>query len=325
VSQAKRRHVLRHLRAREEAGIVGTGPFNLAEVLAKVDAMMLAGHPWAEGLAVELARTGQRWDCDNCLGVGEFEREDGEPLGCPWCERTGHNIHATLPWPAWLRRKGQMMPVLHSVLVSGDATIKRSSNGWPPNTAFIVASLKPAGWVSADFSATCESNGERRAERRTREYPRGEHGAHDPQLHYLRRPRWERWLLTGDNLMPRWQAGEHRHNVQRREREQARRERVPVARRVHGDTDHGMSVSVDWGDGEGWQDTTVQELLDAHPRTAFAPYVRVTTPWDGPTDRLTVSLGDADEPFDGDLPAVTIVASTPGQARHWGRDERGEP
>jgi hypothetical protein len=228
VGQAKRRHVLCYLAARERAGIIGTGPFDLDEALVRLDARLAAGCRWALTVAVELALTRQLPKCELCRGQGRVSMGydlAGERVAasvrCPTCEATGHNTHAQLPWPAWLRRKGQTMHRLQT---------RQGTNfgGW---TSLRWGPI-PSTWASPDFRAFCEnrdpSTFERfgvdlRVETRARSFPRGAHESHDP----WRMPSCcggisPRWLTRSDHLPARL-TGDERHAEQRRERADAKR------------------------------------------------------------------------------------------------------
>jgi hypothetical protein len=191
VGRAKRRHILRYLAARERAGIVGTGPFDLDEALVKLDARMTAGCRWALAVAVELALTKQRPECSHCRGAGSFVRGQMTYLDtgvrpCAQCRGSGRNTRATLPWPAWLRRKGQTVHDLRTVA---------SGSGWRWSALM--------GWTPL---------GEHRLEREARSFPRGAHIAHDPW--------WDAYRRDGASFehVPRSLRGAQRHAEQRRER-----------------------------------------------------------------------------------------------------------
>jgi hypothetical protein len=197
VGQAKRRHVLRYLAARERAGIIGAGPFDLDEALVRLDAQLALGCRWALAVAVELALTGQQPGCETCAGVGT--------AACSACRGSGHNIRASLPWPAWLRRKGQTVHDLRTVV---------SGSGWDWSAL--------VGWTPlGGFGATCENEGERRVETRTRSFARGAHRIEDPW--FLLRGRLPTALQRSKvQDHPAWLAGERLHLDQRRERARRR-------------------------------------------------------------------------------------------------------
>jgi hypothetical protein len=240
VGQAKRRHVLRYIAARERAGILGTGPFDLDEALVKLDAWMTAGCRWALAVAVELALTGQRPGCTACAGIGAqastFEQATGidgrtywlgvDFAACSTCRGTGHNTHASLPWPAWLRRKGRE--------AAGDEALRRA--------AMLGHSIPD--WARFAFSATCETFvectdearrpvpvAERRAETRTRSFPRGAHRLADPVLaaRIVSIPS-EPYSYT--SRLPAWLRGDMRHADQRRERALASASKAERARQA---------------------------------------------------------------------------------------------
>jgi hypothetical protein len=238
VGQAKRRHVLRYLAARERAGIIGTGPFDLDEALVRLDARMNSGCRWALAVTVDVARTGQQPGCVQCEGFKSLAALDEARPGsvpanllalpsasgpCQHCDGTGHNVHAEASWPAWLRRKGQAM----TVQGLGDFRTRPGSRitGWP------LASLLP-GWAyqAHAFSARCENEGERRVERETRSFPRGTHERHDPWLANIGgiTPR----ALTCSDHLPAWLVGDMRHAEQRRERAQRSAGEAERARRA---------------------------------------------------------------------------------------------
>jgi hypothetical protein len=149
VGQAKRRHVLRYLAARESAGIIGTGPFDLDEALVKLDARLAKGCRWALAVAVELALTGQRPKCKACHGyrsllayvqASRSVLTVPTPGPCVFCDGTGHNTSATLPGPAWLRRKG------HDKLGVGEARsfargLEGSRDPWQTLSRWFTGSL----------------------------------------------------------------------------------------------------------------------------------------------------------------------------------------
>jgi hypothetical protein len=224
VGQAKRRHVLRYLAARERAGIIGTGPFDLDEALVRLDARLVKGCRWALAVAVELALTGQRPGCKTCAGVGTQPSRtevvhgiDGRSYtmgidfaACRACRGSGHNTSAQLPWPAWLRRKG------------GE---------------FAAARLAPMRehtrphWATRGFEATCENEVERRVETRTRSFARGAHRIEDPW--FLLRGRLPTALRCSKvHHHPAWLVGERRHLDQRRERARRAADKARQARRA---------------------------------------------------------------------------------------------
>jgi hypothetical protein len=228
VGQAKRRHVLRYLAARERAGIIGTGPFDLEEALVRLDARMAAGCRWALAVAVEVARAGQQPGCVQCEGFKSLAALDEARPGsvpadllalpsasgpCQHCDGTGHNVHAEASWPAWLRRKG------------GEFAAAR--------LAPMREHIRPH-WATRGFEATCENEGQRRVETRTRSFPRGAHGSRDPWIGYdlitvrnvVKRPA----DLTGH--LPSWLLGQRRHAEQRRERAQRSAGKAERARRL---------------------------------------------------------------------------------------------
>jgi hypothetical protein len=246
VGQAKRRHVLRYLAARKRAGIIGTGPFDLDETLVRLDRMLASGCRWALAVAVELARTGQLPKCKACHGyrsllayvqASRSVLVKPTPGPCVFCEGTGHNTSASLPWPAWLRRKGQTMTRILAVVPGLGVTPSmserlrsKSIGGWPAENGY----MKSEGWRSPEFQATCESDGKRRRDTRTRSFPRGAHENHDPWIGYdlitirnvVRRPA----DLTGH--LPSWFLGERRHAEQRRERARRSAGKAERARRL---------------------------------------------------------------------------------------------
>jgi hypothetical protein len=297
VGQAKRRHVLRYLAARERAGIIGTGPFDLDEALVRLDARLAKGCRWALAVAVELARTGDRPGCATCLGRGEvspadilrrlsarrlagFNTDDivqrlafasEDPAPCEACQATGHNIHASLPWPAWLRRKGrEQSPFARNLPAERGAFIP--------------------GWAAVGFEATCENEGERRVETRTRSFARGAHEIHDPWQNRGRRV----WApsITSPRLWPAWLRGQARHAEQRRERAQRSAGKAERARRVV--VGYSRELSGSWA-AEG------SELERWHA---------------GVRDQAD-ALGYAVQPRE---PLSIARYSTPGPARHWARE-----
>jgi hypothetical protein len=215
VGQAKRRHVLRYLAARERAGIVGAGPFNLDEALVRLDARMTAGCRWALAVAVELALTKQRPECSHCRGAGSFVRGQMTYLDtgvrpCAQCRGSGRNTRATLPWPAWLRRKG------------GEIAAAK--------LAPMREHIRPR-WAERGFEAACENEGERRVETRTRSFPRGAHRIEDPW--FLLRGRLPTALQRSKvHHHPAWLAGERRHLDQRRERARRAADKARQARQA---------------------------------------------------------------------------------------------
>jgi hypothetical protein len=222
VGQAKRRHVLRYIAARERAGILGTRPFDIDDALARLDVAMDAGC-WASlKVAVELALTGQRPGCKRCKGskrapafIGlantrpiEYVRDGSIP--CPDCRGTGRNLAASLPWPAWLRRKG------------GEIAAAK--------LAPMREHIRPR-WAERGFEAACENEGERRVETRTRSFPRGAHRIEDPW--FLLRGRLPTALQRSKvHHHPAWLAGERRHLDQRRERARRAADKARQARQA---------------------------------------------------------------------------------------------
>jgi hypothetical protein len=293
VGQAKRRHVLRYLAARERAGIIGTGPFDLDEALVRLDRMLAAGCRWALAVAVELARTGQLPKCKACHGyrsllayvqASRSVLVKPTPGPCVFCEGTGHNTSASLPWPAWLRRKGRTMVGFHEQ--SSFAAV-----GWPhPALAGWTAHL-PAFEAAYETSVeyTDEARrpvlvAERRAETRTRSFPRGAHRGHDP---------WSGvWARNYSARAPAWLLGDKRHAEQRRERAQRSAGKAERARRVG--VGYSRELSGSWAaDGselERWH-AGVRDQADA--------------------------LGYAVQPRE---PLSIARYSTPGPARHWARE-----
>lgn len=312
MGQAKRRHVLRYLAARESAGIDGTGPFDLADTLTEVDLMLAQGRPWAKALAEELASTGQRWDCERCEGRGFLEGEQQaderemldwliraasldpaavQRIRCSRCGGTGHNIRARLPWPAWLRRKGVTMASIRGARSRSPARV----GGWP-------VSARVGAWSSPSFSTTCSTAVERmdhadevhgcvvppgvRVETRTREYPRGQHRERDPwAVAAVEMPARRSWSALSPRCIPRWRKGELRHLEQRRAREQARRQREAVA--------YITPPRDEW----------------AADASGAITGIRRVTEYQGPNN-VTVSLGSVedDEPLYPAVPAVTLTA-----------------
>jgi hypothetical protein len=213
VGQAKRRHVLRYLAARERAGIIGTGPFDLDEALVRLDARLAKGCRWALAVAVELARTGQLPKCKACRGYRSLQAYvqasrsvlvKPTPGPCVFCEGTGHNTSAQLPWPAWLMRKGEGIV---GGRVFGDG-------GW----------LTGQAWIGWWFEGAREDQDEHSGGPRTRSFPRGRHYPRDP---------WQTLAIGGRPPCavdapgqvahwPRWFAGDIRHAEQRRERDMRR-------------------------------------------------------------------------------------------------------
>jgi hypothetical protein len=251
VGQAKRRHVLRYLAARERAGIIGTEPFDLDEALVRLDARLAAGCRWALAVAVELALTGQPPGCKTCAGAGTHPSHtevvhgiDGRAYtmgidfaACRACRGTGHNTSAALPWPAWLRRKGQAMVDLHHL------------HGRPGGWAGLLPGLMPGlAWHRIPAHAwILRIAGEAKL---ARPFPRGAHESHDPwqalsatpvsrRWHHepdgSRRPVWERHpplVLTDEARWPAWLRGLVRHADQRRDRARRSADKAERARRA---------------------------------------------------------------------------------------------
>jgi hypothetical protein len=301
LGQAKRRHVLRYLAARERAGIVGAGPFNLDEALVRLDARMTAGCRWALAVAVELALTKQRPECSHCRGAGSFVRGQMTYLDtgvrpCAQCRGSGRNTRATLPWPAWLRRKGRE--------AAGDEALRRA--------AMLGHSIPD--WARFAFSATCETFvectdearrpvpvAERRAETRTRSFPRGAHHSRDPWLtgqlaatrHVVVHPAG----LTPH--LPAWLLGERRHAEQRRERARRSAGKADRARRVG--VGYSRELSGSWA-AEGSELERWRSELER---------------WRGGVRDQADALGYAVQPRE---PLSIARYSTPGPARHWARE-----
>jgi hypothetical protein len=99
--------------------------------------------------------------------------------------------------------------------------------GWPRASVFDHATLRRVSWSSSSFSATCENEGERRAETLTRSFPRGQHHNSDPfmQARPLAPSQGPMRSWSDRTNPPRWERGNLRHAEQRREREATKRHR----------------------------------------------------------------------------------------------------
>jgi hypothetical protein len=251
VGQAKRRHVLRYIAARERVGIVGTGPFDLDETLVRLEAELLKGCPWALKVATELALTRQQSECDYCQGTGTIESR-GEAVQsftgsvswtsrrvpCSWCAGSGRNRDAMLKWPAWLRRKGQTMTrilaVVHGIGVTPSMSERlrsKSIGGWPAENGY----MKSEGWRSPEFQATCESDGKRRRETRPRTFSRNLHRQLDPWQNVTEVKTAGPWSLCHRSRWPAWLRGDQVHNDLRRKRTMLadRRRRPSIGSEAH--------------------------------------------------------------------------------------------
>jgi hypothetical protein len=355
VGQAKRRHVLRYLAARECAGIDGTGPFDLDEALVRLDARLVKGCRWALAVAVELALTGQRPGCKTCAGVGTQPSRtevvhgiDGRSYtmgidfaACRACRGSGHNTSAQLPWPAWLRRKG------------GEFAAAR--------LAPMREHIRPH-WATRGFEATCENEVERRVETRTRSFPRGAHESRDPwqtlsatpvfrHWHHepdgSRRPVWERHpplVLTDEARWPAWLRGLVRHAEQRRERARRSAGKAEQPRRLSSDGrwsagEHGAWLRAFHRTGTNQAEAVaqVEELLarrdayslgfeggaytlDESAAAGYAVQQRISGNSLGLASRLRVPLDMPPTRRNNLHDASAVTYSTPSTRTHWARD-----